>query len=167
VTEDGTSGSNSPTVGFPELWLGSSATPPANANFQQTTNASGNYLTTANIQPVTVLPGSSVTVSYAYPAGLLSCAESLTLPSGVSSLLFSPDWSGLLLKSISGSTQLQNLSQGTYYIQYSCNEPSVAYRYSNPLMAALHDLFASNPTPTAALSNQIEIDVVPSSIHEN
>jgi hypothetical protein len=113
----------------------------------------------------TVHPGSNVTVSYAYPSGLTGCNSTITLPNGVNTLTSNPDLDTTLNSASSGSTQLQNLVQGVYAVQYSCQKPSVTYTNSNPIMAALHNLFAVNPTQTV-LSNIIEIDVVSSTIHE-
>jgi len=154
---------NPTTILFPVLWPGQ-AVPTTGVNFSQDPNT---FVTIANPPaPVrTVHPGSNVTVSYAYPSGLTGCNSTITLPNGVNTLTSNPDLDTTLNSASSGSTQLQNLVQGVYAVQYSCQKPSVTYTNSNPIMAALHNLFAVNPTQTV-LSNIIEIDVVSSTIHE-
>jgi len=148
-------------VAMPELWAGSSLTPPANISFATSSINPNMVLTNVPIVS-TVRIGASPTVSYTYPTGSLSlCSGSIA---SINNGGYSASWTPLTAVPSSYSFPT-NLPQGVYTVNYYCNKSGgVSYSNSNPIMAALHNLFASGNQNI--YSNSVEIDVTNSTVQE-
>jgi hypothetical protein len=154
---------------IPELWPNVNKPNPNSINFIPDPLNSNNTIAVAvnSTSPITLTthayPGDSKTVSFA-GSTLTNCAM-ITSLNGIVQTSDS-DWVNILNgDSSSGSNQLQSLVQGVYKLKYSCQK-SIAYTNSNPIMAALHNLFATTGNIETVYSNTIEIDVTPSTIRE-